>query len=1030
MSALRVILLLVGLLSASIGAAQAPEDRAEYRALRHLLAGAPARKAQTGDLRGTPYLMVSGGERIPDPGAIIPHGVTPAEPPGFDAVHVTVYGPGAAPWEARGADQTSIGTPQAGAAPGGGMLFVRYQAYVPMPERRTPYSDVGNPARVSWLWSYREHRLILTQTFRADVSESDAMAAIRPLAELVHRGFVEDGLADGGGAAAAAPGRYRATIRIPPLTPGEVLSPSVDVLDENGQPPTSSIYVSWFINGVNAPSVVWDGRETRVEVQVNVANQALVEAVLIPAYQSGAPSAATPTAPTLTLPTDVLPTGPVPGLGGVGPLPGPGSLGQALVGTLLPPLLITLGQLLAGIRGGGRVPPLPTVPQAAPAAAPAVGPPKLPAASGIDPAWTQRIDRLAQVAKHDRNPQLAAAVQAIRGQLAGPRDPKAWAAAQQQLKDALGQLDQHLPKPNGVGWDAAAAVVGGVRDTAVQAGGAIRDAGGAFAAFPGQVWQGLKGLGNGLLNPGNFVAGVNGLAKDWISKHLKTEGQAFVQGLKDGKLGDALGALGQGLVKAAGSALGAAWQSVGKSILPVDELKSFTDPHASREEKLWAVPAAAVKIAGILVGLQKPTSQPSTAWGQAIKGAGDALENRGLVAAGQQASQKIGQLEAQVASLEAAAATRPDATINQLLDRTRKALEQAKNAQQATQKALEVQQQAQQILPGRPPVQNFQQAQQVLKENPTLAATIDDAIRADQGGNTLYDVRSQGLMSKETHQLMTARKLELQQQAVNAATKRAIEEEVKALQAAGQPIPKRFHTFNATQGSRTNLSGSNIQADLDQTVIGLKNVGRDRMETLIQQECEKLGMTQQQLDINIYRPKQGLMDAAGSAPNAQVTLENIGQTTGTSGHHMVHVDKSGNVHVGNHVGSLQGREGVLAGKTTATRPPGVSDAAWQESMWEGHQGAPVQIPRDQWPGVRATQVEGFQHALEKGDLNQMVKYANRGRAVGLPMEGDLAEVIRTAAGQKDPLVAKQTLAAAGIHSPADLAAKLGLGPHR
>lgn len=418
-------------------------------------------------------------------------------------------------------------------------------------------------------------------------------------------------------ATAAAPGRYRATIRIPPLMPGEVLSPSVEVVDANGQPPTASIYVTWFINGVNTPSVVWDGRETRVEVQVSVANQALVEAVLIPAYQSAASAPPPPSAPTLTLPTEVLPTGPVPGLGGVGPLPGPGSLGQALVGTLLPPLLITLGQLLAGVRAGGHAPPLPAAAQAAPAPA-ATAPPQLPAAPAIDP-WTQRIDRLAQVAKHDRNPQLAAAVQAIRSQLAGPRDPKAWAAAQQQLKDALGLLDQHLPPPNGAGWDAAAAVVGGVRDTAMQAAGVIRDAGSGLAAFPGQVWQGLKGLGNGLLNPGHFVAGVNGLTQDWVAKNLKTEGQAFVQGLQDGKLGDALGALGQGMVKAAGSALGAAWQAIGKSVLPVDELQSFSDPHASLEEKLWAVPAAAVKIAGILTGLTKPTPQPSTSWGKAIQ---------------------------------------------------------------------------------------------------------------------------------------------------------------------------------------------------------------------------------------------------------------------------------------------------------------------------------------------------------------------------------------------------------------------------
>lgn len=845
-------------------------------------------------------------------------------------------------------------------------------------------------------------------------------------------------------AAAPEPGRYRATIQIPPLTPGEVLSPSVDVLDENGQPPSSSIYVSWFINGVNTPSVVWDGSETRIEVQVSVENQAVAAAVVIPAAGE-APVSAAPASSTPSDPGAGMPEGPLPGMSGAGPLPGPGSLGQALIGSLLPPLMIAIGQLLGGIRGGRAMPPgpvpLPPTPkQPAPNAPPSkqTKQPKPPAANQAQPkpppdpaaAWKQRLDRLEQVAKHDRNSQLAAAVQTMRGQLEGPRDPKAWAAAQQQLKGALGTLDQHLPKPNGVGWDAAASVVGGVKNAAVQAGEAIHGAGSGLLAFPGQVWQGLKGLGNGLLNPGHFVAGVNNMAKDWISKNLKTEGQAFVQGLKDGKVADALGALGQGMVKAVGGALGAAWEKIGKSILPVDELKSFTDPHASLEEKLWAVPAAAVKIAGILIGLQKPTPQPSTSWGQALKGVGDKLENRGLAAAGQQAAQKVSALEAQAKQLEALAAKRPDGSINQLLDSNRKALEKARNAQLATDKALHVQQQAQAILPGRPPVQNFQQAQQVLKDNPALTASIDDAIRANQGGNTLYNARAQGLMSTETHQLMTARKLELQQQAVNAATKRAIEEEVKALQAAGLPVPKRFHTFNATQGSRSNLAGSNIQADLDQTVLGLKNVGRDRMETLIQQECEKLGMSQKQLDINIYRPKQGLMDAAGSAPNAQVTLENIGQTTGTSGHHMVHVDNSGKVHVGDHVSSPQGREGVLAGKSTATRPPGVTDAAWQESIWEGHQGAPVQIPKEQWPAVRATQVRGFEHAMETGDLNQMVKYANRGRAVGLPMDSDMAEVIRKAAGQKDPLIAKQTLAAAGIHSPADLANKLGLGSAR
>jgi len=119
---LRLAFLLIALLACSPAVAQAPQDRAEYRALRYLLAEAPARKVDGGDSAGTPYLLVSGGERIPDPGAIIPYGVKLAEPPGFDSVHVTVYGPGAQPWE-KVADASRLGVAQQAAAPGGGKLF-------------------------------------------------------------------------------------------------------------------------------------------------------------------------------------------------------------------------------------------------------------------------------------------------------------------------------------------------------------------------------------------------------------------------------------------------------------------------------------------------------------------------------------------------------------------------------------------------------------------------------------------------------------------------------------------------------------------------------------------------------------------------------------------------------------------------------------------------------------------------------------------------------------------------------------------
>ena len=181
----------------------------------------------------------------------------------------------------------------------------------------------------------------------------------------------------------SGPGRYRAIIQIPPLTPGEVLSPSVDVVDENGKPPGSSIYVSWLINGVNTPSVLWDGSETRVEVQVSVDNQAVVAAVVIPAA-GDAPVSAAPASSTPSDPGAGMPEGPLPGMSGAGPLPGPGSLGQALIGSLLPPLMIAIGQLLGGIRGGrslpqGPVPPAPKPP------APTLPASKQPKPSALNP---------------------------------------------------------------------------------------------------------------------------------------------------------------------------------------------------------------------------------------------------------------------------------------------------------------------------------------------------------------------------------------------------------------------------------------------------------------------------------------------------------------------------------------------------------------------------------------------------------------------------------------------------------------------
>lgn len=908
---------------------------------------------------------------------------------------------------------------EAAAAPWGGTLK---ETWTPMWRPDAQHEGQPIPGHMWWYWSYPKHVVAARVSFpmaEGDVSREQARAALRPVAEAIHRGVLAQGL--DGNIVTASGGTYQVLIRIPPLKPGEVLSPSVEVLDAQGRLAEDVRGIAVLINGRFANSVVWDGKRTLIEAQVSVAGQGLVEQTVLPAWGTAPPPAEPP---------------PASGVGPVGPLPPPRSLKEALVGVLAPPLIGLLGALGRGLRGA-RAPrkPVPPKPKPKPKAKAKAGPgaPKEPS----DPALTRAertLDHLAQVARTTGDKDLAQAVANARVQAIGKDgklDPAAWKDAQQALREALGKLDQGIPQPTSVLGDSARAAGTAVKEFGVGVGKAAYGIGAGIFNLGANAWSGLKGIAHGLMNPRDFERGVREILKNFGREHLAAENKAFGEGLREGRYGDALKALAQGMLKTAGHTLGGAWEWVRREILPWDEFKSFFDPHASAEECLWAFPAAVLKIASIATMRVKPTTLPSTRWGTALHNALDRRAAAGLAQVSAQSAQQVGRLEQQLGALQKAGGKAPNATVQQMIGRTEKALEQARIAAQSAQKAHEVELLTRQAMRAREAFGNLQQAQHALKDNPALVQAIDDAIRANQGGNALRNLQAQGLISQDAHTLITARKLQLQDQAVNAASKRLIEQEVRALQAAGQPIPRRFDTFNATQGSRSRISGSNVQADLDQTLLGLKHVSREEAEAIIREECARVGgpggMTQQQLDINIYRPGSGLMDAGGAAPNAQVMLENIGQTTGTAGHHPVYVDRKGNIHVGDHVSTPQGREGVLAGRRTLDPPPGISREQWlREGVWEGHQGAPVRIPRDQWPVVRQAQLEGIHHAFERGDMNQMVKYANRGRSVGLALDEPTTRVVRAVAGQKDPRIAAQMLRDAGIHNPAELMQRLGL----
>jgi hypothetical protein len=496
-------------------------------------------------------------------------------------------------------------------------------------ETWTPMSvpDAGRegqpiPAFLWWYWAYPQHFAAARISFTVadgDVSLDQARAALLPIAQAMQRGVQAQGLAQD---ARAAPQRYRAVIRVGPLKPGDVLSPSVDVFDGRGHPASEERAIAFLINGRFANSVIWDGKRAVIEAQISIAGQALVEQRVIPAYDPNRP---------------IAPAAPVPGMGQVGPLPGPANTREALIGVLGPPIIGLLGRLLAGL-GGGKPPPTPPPKPSPPRprkkrrqGAEQIEPKADKSEGGIDKpeSSTDPVQRtlahLTQVATTTGSKELAQAVDKARQQVFGADgkpDPGAWKEAQKDLCTALGQLHQGIGAPNSAASDAGGALLGAGGEFLLGVGrGAVGLARGV-GSFIGNAADGLKAIGEAILNPRTFERGLRESLKQWGNEHLKAENKAIGEGLRDGRYGDALTSFGKAMLKTAWHPVGRLWDFVRSEILPWEEFDSFRNPHASLEEKLWAVPVIAIKIAGILTLLQRPTRQPSTRWGKALQRAG------------------------------------------------------------------------------------------------------------------------------------------------------------------------------------------------------------------------------------------------------------------------------------------------------------------------------------------------------------------------------------------------------------------------
>ena len=836
-------------------------------------------------------------------------------------------------------------------------------------------------------------------------------------------------------ATAAALPDCRAALQLPPgLKPGDPLAPSATVTSADGKPVTGLVQTVWTIGGRQANSVVWDGAATTIVLQLSCQGHAQEFRTVVPAYVAvdegpGAGPGAPPVIPPLVL---VPPGMGLPGLGlgappvgleGVNWVPGPKSLGEALVGILTPAGVGAIGTVISVLGRGvaavaGAIPGAPPATPGAPAqpTAPEKPEDKQEPKPPLKPdAATARartiLAKMRTIARSTGNPEFQglvarAAREGFRPD--GSVDPRRWPALERAMKASLeGVMD----------WANQEDMPGSL------VGDAARESAASVAEFLRQAKEAAQGMGHALTSPIEMLKGIDASARQWIKTNQAQEIAAFQKAMKEGRTLDAL----KTFVGGAGKGSAGLLKELAHEVLPIEEFQSLFSKDASLEERLWAIPAAAAKIAGLLM------MQPEQKLAQ-VKIPG--LPQGSLLPSAQTAAVKMEQaaLQAERALERAATGGGTRQAVNDLgrLAKTARATQQVETlVEKGAVKGAG----------------NFKQMQRMLAENPELAKAADEALAAGQDkGDLLYGLRQNGSMSEEAHNLVTARKLQLQEQAMNAASKRIVEEEAQhvlqnrmtdlraqglseaeALKLARQEIPGRYHTFNATQGNRSFFGGANAKVDSDMTVLGVRNVSTGRMEQIVEEEARRAGMSRQALDMNVYNPERGLSDATGHAANSQTMLENVGQTTGTSQQYQVHITQEGRVVVSDGV-AAQGREAVLEARNQVTAPLRGQSAHLDEVLdrWvmEGHQGPPVQVPPGQRLEVLRVQMDGLSHAT---DLNQAAKYANRATAVGMDVDPATRDLLRQVAGQKDPFKAGELLKEAGITSKQDLLRRLGRG---
>lgn len=598
---------------------------------------------------------------------------------------------------------------------------------------------------------------------------------------------------------------------------------------------------------------------------------------------------------------------------------------------------------------------------------------------------------------------------------------------------------------------------------------------GGVVSFATAAGRGITQIADALAHPQYFLGGLEAATQ----KVAPTESAALNSALTDGRYLDALGA---GAMKY-GKGYFAGYQAVGNvavtmvtGMLPVDEIKTLLNPKASLADKFAAYQSAEVKVAllvapflgearaaGAAVDAARATEAANAAAkaGRAVEAVNTGAKAGRAVEAAETAGSAVKAGGAAEATTTAGTVARTGAAEAGTVARTGAAeaggaeattggqAARAGAAETGAAEAKAAEATAGAVGPAKPPPltperlsatldagkkverlsanvlgdtaapTSLREGARIVRQSPELQAAADDAIRADGGSGAARMGRQVGDLNSDANNLITARKMDLQNQAMNNAAKRIADLEAKLCQAAGEPVPSRIPTFEVTQGNRGYISGANTSTDLDRT-FQLRHVSSEQANKILAEECGKLGgpgkpgFTPNDLATHAYVAKPGsLVDLSGDAPlSDQFVRGNLQEINSKFGYVPTYTAPNGTITVGAHVEAGLGTEALpMAQRFGPTAAPAGGDAA-SAAARAAASNADV-----------ATQISKIDSAVAANNVNDCAKAAARAIKAGGHFVGP-EEAIMRAAAAKDPIEATRILRQAGIDSLSDLQARV------